>query len=83
VADATAAPLQVKATQDTWVQVTDAKGAVVLSRLLRAGESVGLEGARPLRLRVGNAAGTQATWQGRRVALDEIQKNNVADVELP
>jgi cytoskeleton protein RodZ len=55
----------------------------LLSRLLRAGETVGLEGARPLRLRVGNAAGTEATWQGRRIALDEIQRNNVADVELP
>lgn len=83
VAEANAAPLQVQATQDSWVQVIDAKGGVVLSRVLRAGESVGLEGVRPLRLRVGNAAGTQATWQGRRVALDEIQRNNVADVELP
>ena len=83
VADTTSLPLQLKATQDTWVQVTDAKGGALLSRLLRAGETVGLEGARPLRLRVGNAAGTEATWQGRRIALDEIQRNNVADVELP
>ncbi|NBQ90583.1 MAG: helix-turn-helix domain-containing protein [Betaproteobacteria bacterium] len=82
-AEASASPLQVIARQDTWVQVTDAKGSVILSRLLRSGERLGLEGARPLRLRVGNAAGTEATWLGRRVALDELQRNNVADVELP
>lgn len=76
-------PLQLQATQDTWVQVTDSKGTVVFSRLLRTGERVGLEGARPLRLRVGNVAGTEVVWQGRRVALEDTQRNNVADVELP
>jgi len=75
--------LELKAAEDTWVQVTDAQGAVLLSRLMRAGERLGVEGAHPLRLRVGNVAGTEATWRGRRVALDEAQRSNVADVELP
>lgn len=78
-----AAALQVSVRQDSWVQVTDAKGVVLLSRLLRSGERVGLDGSRPLRMRVGNAAGTDVTWLGRRVALDELQRNNVADVDLP
>jgi cytoskeleton protein RodZ len=77
------APLQVKATRDTWVQVTDARGQIVFSRLLRTGEQAGVEGQRPLRLRVGNVAGTEAVWQGRPVPLQEQQRNNVADVELP
>lgn len=77
------APLQLRATQDTWIQVSDARGQVILSRLLRSGEQLGVEGARPLRMRVGNVAGTEAIWLGRRVALDEQQRNNVADVELP
>ena len=58
-------------------------GARLLSRLLRSGETVGVEGARPLRLRVGNAAGTEARWLGRVVPLEDVQRNNVADVELP
>jgi len=78
-----AAGLQLTARQDTWVQVSDAKGVVLLSRLLRSGETVGVEGARPLRLRVGNAAGTEARWLGRVVPLEDVQRNNVADVELP
>lgn len=76
-------PLQIIARQDTWVQVSDARGQALLSRLLRSGEQVGLDGARPLRVRVGNAAGTELVWQGKRVALDAGQRNNVADVELP
>ncbi len=83
VADTSSAPLQIRATQDTWVQVTDARGQVILSRLLRNGERVGVEGPRPLKMRVGNVAGTEASWQGRRVSLDESQRNNVAEVELP
>ncbi len=78
-----AAGLQLTARQDTWVQVSDAKGVVLMSRLLRSGETVGVEGARPLRLRVGNAAGTEARWLGRVVPLEDVQRNNVADVELP
>ncbi|MFM8666572.1 MAG: RodZ domain-containing protein, partial [Betaproteobacteria bacterium] len=78
-----AAGLQLTARQDTWVQVSDAKGVVLLSRLLRNGETVDVEGTRPLRLRVGNAAGTEARWLGRLVPLQDVQRNNVADVELP
>lgn len=81
--DPATSPLQLRATQDTWVQVTDSKGTLVFSRLLRTGERVGLEGVRPLRLRVGNVSGTEVVWQGRRVALEDSQRNNVADVELP
>ncbi len=77
------APLQIKATRDTWVQVTDARGQIVFSRLLRAGEQAGVEAQRPLRLRVGNVAGTEAVWQGKPVLLLDQQRNNVADVELP
>jgi cytoskeleton protein RodZ len=77
------APLQIKATRDTWVQVTDARGQIVFSRLLRTGEEAGVEGQKPLRLRVGNVAGTEAVWQGKPVPLLEQQRNNVADVELP
>lgn len=81
--DFTKAPLQIKATGDTWVQVMDARGQIVFSRLLRAGEQAGVEGQRPLRLRVGNVAGTEAVWQGKPVLLQDQQRNNVADIELP
>jgi cytoskeleton protein RodZ len=78
------APLQLRAVEATWVQVTDATGQVLLSRVLAAGEQLGVEGGRrPLRLRVGNVAGTQARWLGQAVQLEAAQRSNVADVELP
>ena len=79
----TAGPLQVQASQDTWVQVTDARGQVLLSRLLRPGERVDVDGQRPLRVRVGNVAGTEVVWLGRPVPLQDIQRSNVADLQLP
>lgn len=79
----TAGPLQVQASQDTWVQVTDARGQVLLSRLLRPGERVDVDGQRPLRVRVGNVAGTELVWLGRPVSLQDSQRSNVADLQLP
>lgn len=81
--DPSSLPLQIKASQDTWVQVSDAKGTVLLSRLLRAGERVPLDGTRPLRLRVGNVAGTEVQWLGKPLSLEDTKRNNVADVQLP
>lgn len=79
-----AAPLQLRALEPTWVQVTDAGGQLLFSRVIAAGEQVGVEGGRrPLRLRVGNVAGTQARWLGQPVQLEAAQRSNVADVELP
>jgi cytoskeleton protein RodZ len=56
---------------------------VLLSRLLRPGERVDVDGQRPLRVRVGNVAGTEVVWLGRPVPLQDIQRSNVADLQLP
>lgn len=78
----TAGALQVRATKDSWVRVTDAGGQVLIMRMMLAGESVGIDGTRPLRLRVGNVPGTEAIWLGRRVPLEATQVDGVAEVEL-
>lgn len=75
--------LRLTLTAASWVQVTDAQGQVLVSRLVPAGERVELTGAKPLTLRVGNAAGVQAQWRGRAVDLESVQRANVAQVELP
>lgn len=75
--------LQITVTQTSWVQVIDARGQVLVSRLVPSGERVELVGARPLNLRVGNVAGVQAQWRGQRVDLDSVQRSNVAQVDLP
>ena len=70
------------AVQPTWVQVVDAGGKVLLSRLVPAGETVELAGATPIRVRIGNAAGTRLRWHGQPVDLAPLTRDNVVTVEL-
>ena len=75
--------LRLTINQTSWVQVTDAQGQVLVSRLIPAGEKVELVGARPLNLRVGNAAGVQVQWRGQAIDLQAHQRSNVAQMDLP
>jgi cytoskeleton protein RodZ len=75
-------PLQVTATADTWVEVLDAQGKPLLSRTVVAGESVGLDGAMPMRVKVGNVRGTKLTLRGDNVDLAPFTRDNVARLEL-
>lgn len=80
---AAAGALVLTATQDSWIEVRDASGAVLVSRLLAAGERMGLDGTPPLRATIGNAAGTQLSWRGQSIDIASRQQGNVARVELP
>ena len=75
--------LQLRTTQSSWVEVRDGRGNTLLSRIVAAGESVGLDGAVPIRLTIGNAAGTQLVFKGQPVDLATRTRDNVARVELP
>jgi cytoskeleton protein RodZ len=82
VAGAPNIPLQVTATADSWVEVVDAQGHSLLSRTVVAGESVGLDGALPMRVKIGNAAGTRLKLRGDNVDLTPFTHDNVARLEL-
>lgn len=71
-----------RATGESWIEVRDAQGRSLLSRTVQAGETVGLDGALPLRLTVGNAAATELTLRGQRVDLGPSTRDNVARIEL-
>lgn len=75
-------PLVLRASTESWVEVRDAAGQVLLSRSLLAGESVGLDGAMPLRLKIGNAEGTEVSFRGKPVELTPFVRDNVARLEL-
>lgn len=53
-----------------------------MSRLLHPGETVGVDGTPPLKLRIGNAAGTQVTFRGQPTELQAFTRDNVARLEL-
>ncbi|MCK9686610.1 helix-turn-helix domain-containing protein [Scleromatobacter humisilvae] len=82
VAGTPSIPLQVIATADSWVEVVDAQGHTLLSRVVVAGESVGLDGALPMRVKIGNARGTHLKLRGDNVDLTPWTRDNVARLEL-
>ncbi|MDN3923023.1 helix-turn-helix domain-containing protein [Roseateles violae] len=75
-------PLSFKAKADSWVQVVDARGQTLLSRLLRAGEQQELAGVPPLKVTIGNVAGTELSVRGAPLDLAGQSKDNVARLEL-
>lgn len=72
----------VRAQEPSWIEVEDAKGVVLLSRTLQPGESVGLDGALPMRMIIGNASATEVTLRGKRVPISATTRDNVVRLEL-
>ena len=66
----------------SWVEVTDAGGRVLIGRSLQAGESIGVDGELPMRVRIGNAATTQLSFRGAPMPLASYTRDNVARLEL-
>jgi cytoskeleton protein RodZ len=81
-AEAPAGVLQVRTSQASWVEVTDARGRSLVSRVVRPGEALALDGEAPFRLRIGNANGTQVSFRGQPMALAVYTRENVARFEL-
>lgn len=85
---ATAAPASAdglvvfKATGETWVEVTNAKGQVTLRRILQAGETAASNAVAPLRVTVGRADQTQVTVRGQAYDLTGKVRDNVARFEV-
>jgi cytoskeleton protein RodZ len=71
-----------RAKGESWVEVTDAKGTVVLRRTLTAGEVVGASGVLPLAAVVGKADVTQVQVRGQAFDLNAVARDNVARFEV-
>lgn len=80
---AAAGVVQLRTSEASWVDVRDARGQVLLSRIVQPGETVGLDGTSPMRLTIGNAASTQVSFRGQAVNLAPNTRDNVARIELP
>lgn len=75
-------PLQLRASAESWIEVQDARRQMLLSRMLMAGETVNLDGELPLRVKVGNASGTEVVFRGQAVNLTPATVGNIARLEL-
>jgi len=75
--------LTLRAVQATWVQLSDGAGQTLMARLVPAGETVSLTAMPPLRLRIGNASGTELRFRGQLVDLKPVARDNIANITLP
>ena len=69
-------------TGESWVEATDARGQVVLRRVLNADQTVGISGLLPLKVVVGRANVTQVQIRGKTLDLSPLSKDNVARFEV-
>jgi cytoskeleton protein RodZ len=81
-AAATSGMIQFRTTAASWVEVTDGNGRSLVARLVQPGETLDLEGAAPLRVRIGNASGTRVSFRGQPMELAAYTRDNVARLEL-
>jgi cytoskeleton protein RodZ len=79
---AAAGILTVRTSEPSWIEVVDGVNRPLLSRTVLPGETVGLDGALPLKLKVGNAAATEIAFRGQPVDLIAATRENVARLEL-
>lgn len=74
--------LQFKTRGPSWVEVTDAKGAVLLRRNLEPGENAAVSGALPLSVVIGRADATEVWVRGQPFPLQNVSSENVARFEV-
>ncbi|QEZ47065.1 RodZ domain-containing protein [Cupriavidus oxalaticus] len=76
--------LQIRFAGDTWYEIRDSSGKVVLGGTARAGQAVAGGGKAPYRVVIGNVKGVESmTRNGAPVDLKAANRNNVARLTLP
>lgn len=78
-----AGALRLQVREPSWIEVRDGRGNALLSRTVQPGEQLGLDGATPLQLVVGNVAATELVFRGKPVDLAARSRDNVARFQLP
>lgn len=76
------AMLTLTASKESWVKVIDAKGTVLLSRLLVPGEVVQASGSPPLDAVIGRADVMRVEVRGKWLDLAPLSRDNVARFEV-
>ena len=76
------AVLGLTARADSWIQVADAQGQLILSRVVNKGETVKLDGALPLKVVIGRADQTEVSVRGKPFSMADIAQGNVARFEV-
>jgi cytoskeleton protein RodZ len=76
--------LQIKFSADTWYEIRDRSGKVVLGGTAKAGQEVAGGGTAPYKVTIGNVKGVESmSRNGTPVDLKAANRNNVARLTLP
>ncbi|GAA5524981.1 cytoskeleton protein RodZ [Microbulbifer aestuariivivens] len=70
--DATVETLELRFSEEAWIEVKDARGTVLLATLQAQGSTVELEGQPPFSLMLGNAAGTEVRYRNQVIPSDPL-----------
>jgi len=81
-ADAPSGVLAFKARSESWIQVRDAAGGLVLQRNLAPNELVSVSGALPLAVVIGRADVTEVFVRGKPYDLSPVSRENIARFEV-
>ncbi len=74
--------IRVLAKFDSWVQIVDAQGRVLISQLMRQGMEQSVIGQAPFKVKIGNSPQTQLFYRDQRVDLAPYTRADVATLEL-
>lgn len=82
VVPASGSLLTIAATGESWVEVTNGTGTVVIQRVLQAGDAVDFSSAPPYTVVLGRAEVAQVTVRGKPFDVTRFVRNNVARFEV-
>jgi cytoskeleton protein RodZ len=74
--------LVLKAREDSWIEIKGPGNRIVLSRIVKAGETETVEVKEPLSVVIGNASGVDGTLRGDPLPVKTNTKSNVARLSL-
>ncbi|MDR7092457.1 RodZ domain-containing protein [Hydrogenophaga laconesensis] len=78
----TSSLLTIAATGESWVEVTNGSGSVVIQRVLQAGDAVDFSSTPPYTVVLGRAEVAQVTVRGKPFDVSRFVRNNVARFEV-
>lgn len=81
-APASGSLLTIAATGESWVEVVNGSGSVVIQRVLQAGDAVDFSSAPPYTVVLGRAEVAQVTVRGKPFDVTRYARNNVARFEV-
>ncbi|MDP3607829.1 MAG: DUF4115 domain-containing protein [Methylophilus sp.] len=81
-AETKSAQLAIDATEETWVNITDASGKQIYSKVLASGTSETISVTPPLSITVGNAQGTAISMNGKSLDLLAHTRDRVARLKV-